>query len=71
MTKENPYPDKRGFCVSHGAWDEGYHSRDEIVNELVEACQHAEQDYARFDRGIVSTISMGEIRRAIAKAKEE
>ena len=62
MTKENLYPDKRGFYGSHEAWAEGYtardteitdsrnaawnegydegvHSRDEIVNELLEACE--------------------------------
>ncbi|KKK60872.1 hypothetical protein LCGC14_3020000 [marine sediment metagenome] len=34
MTKENPYIDEPNGYV----WEEGYHSRDELVGELLEAC---------------------------------
>lgn len=71
MTKGNPYTDPERGMLTDGlnkGWEEGYHSRDEVVAELQAACEAAYHYLDEFDRLVAIGIA-ARLGKAIAKAK--
>ncbi len=76
MKIENPYKENiaeggwempSGEQNEHNAWEEGYHSRDEVVGRLAEACSAVIIDQDEY--GLITNHTLDLLEAVIAKAK--